>query len=86
MPIISVFFGIIIRMSYKEHEPAHFHAEHQGQSGKFDYSGQQTVGDIQSRTALRLIEEWATGNSAELMDNWAKMTAGQPLDRIAPLE
>ena len=86
MPIISVFFGIIIRMYYMEHEPAHFHAEHQGQSGKFDYSGQQTVGDIQSRTALRLIEEWATAHRAELMDNWTKMKAGQPLDRIAPLE
>jgi hypothetical protein len=27
MPIISAFFGIVIRMYYKEHEPAHFHAE-----------------------------------------------------------
>jgi uncharacterized protein DUF4160 len=31
MPIISAFFGIVIRMYYKEHEPAHFHAEHAGQ-------------------------------------------------------
>jgi hypothetical protein len=30
MPIISTFFGIVIRMFYKEHEPPHFHAEHQG--------------------------------------------------------
>ena len=36
MPIISLFFGIVIRMFYREHEPAHFHAEHQGQHGKFD--------------------------------------------------
>jgi hypothetical protein len=28
VPIISAFFGIVIRMYYKEHEPAHFHAEH----------------------------------------------------------
>jgi hypothetical protein len=28
MPIISAFFGIVIRMYYKEHEPPHFHAEH----------------------------------------------------------
>jgi hypothetical protein len=55
VPIISVFFGIIIRMYYKEHEPGHFHAEHQGQHGKFDFSGEMTIGNIQSRTALRLI-------------------------------
>jgi len=28
VPIIAVFFGIVIRMFYKEHEPEHFHAEH----------------------------------------------------------
>ena len=46
MPIISVFFGIIVRMYYKEHEPGHFHAEHQGQHGKFDFSGGMTVGNL----------------------------------------
>ena len=53
MPIISVFFGIIIWMYYKEHEPPHFHAEHQGQQGKFDFSGEMTIGNMQSLTALR---------------------------------
>ncbi len=28
MPIISVVFGIVIRMFYKEHSPPHFHAEY----------------------------------------------------------
>ncbi len=57
MPIISTFFGILIRMFYKEHEPAHFHAEYQGQQAKFNLNGEMIVGNIQSRTALRLIRE-----------------------------
>jgi len=32
VPSISVFFGIIVRMFYNDHEPPHFHAEHQGRS------------------------------------------------------
>jgi hypothetical protein len=32
VPIISTFFGIVIRMYYQEHEPAHFHAEYQAAS------------------------------------------------------
>ena len=48
MPIIAVFFGIVIRMFYKEHEPAHFHAEYQGQQAKFDFSGSVVAGQIQS--------------------------------------
>jgi hypothetical protein len=53
VPIISVFFGIVVRMFYREHEPAHFHAEHQGQQGKFNLDGEMIVGNIQSGTALR---------------------------------
>ena len=86
MPVISVFFGIIVRMYYKEHKPAHFHAEHQGQDGKFDFSGKMVVGNIQSKTALRLIREWAALHRAELDANWARTKVGEPLEKIAPLE
>ncbi len=53
MPVIAIFFGIVVRMHYKEHEPRHFHAEHQSQQGKFDFDGNQTVGNITSRTVFR---------------------------------
>lgn len=86
MPVIAVFFGIVVRMFYKEHEPAHFHAEHQGQHAKFDFSGKLLVGTIQSRTALRLIRQWAVLHRAALEANWANMKAGRPLERIPPLE
>lgn len=45
-----------------------------------------TVGNIHSLTALRLIREWATLHRREIQANWEKMKAGQPLERIAPLE
>jgi hypothetical protein len=86
MPVISIFFGIVIRMHFREPEPRHFHAEYQGQHGKFAFSGEMTVGNIQSGTALRLIREWAALHAPELEANWERMKAGQPLNRIAPLE
>ena len=72
-------------MFYKEHEPAHFHAEYQGQQAKFNLDGEMVVGNIQSRTALRLIREWASLHRRELETNWKKMKAGRPLERIEPL-
>jgi Domain of unknown function (DUF4160) len=48
MPIISAFFGIVIRMYYKEHEPAHFHAEYAGQQAKFTFEGRLIAGEIAS--------------------------------------
>ena len=86
MPIISTFFGIVIRMYYKEHAPPHFHAEYQGQQGTFDFSGQPLAGNVKSGTALRLIREWATAHRSQLEANWANMEAGRQLERIEPLE
>jgi hypothetical protein len=40
VPVISVFFGIIIRMFYGEHGVPHFHAEHQGQQATFTFDGE----------------------------------------------
>ncbi|HZD10432.1 MAG TPA: DUF4160 domain-containing protein [Candidatus Binatia bacterium] len=51
MPVISTFFGIVIRMFYHEHGIPHFHAEHQGQQATFTFDGEILAGSIQSRTA-----------------------------------
>jgi Domain of unknown function (DUF4160) len=57
MPTISVFFGIIIRMFYRDHNPPHFHAEYQGQNAIFDFDGKLLEGEIDSRTAKGLYQE-----------------------------
>jgi hypothetical protein len=43
------------------------------------------VGSIRSKTALRLIEQWAVFHRADLEADWARTKAGQALERIAPL-
>ena len=65
---------------------AHFHAEYQGQQATFTFDGKVLAGTLRSRTALRLISEWATAHQAELDANWDRLKAGAPLERIAPLE
>lgn len=86
MPVISTFFGIVIRMYFREHGIAHFHAEHQGQQGTFTFDGNPLAGQIGSRTALRLIKEWAVAHTMELADDWERAQAGRPLERIEPLQ
>jgi hypothetical protein len=86
VPIISTFFGIVIRMYYREHGIGHFHAEYQGQMATFTFDGRLLAGAIRSRTALRLIEQWATAHGDELEANWYRVRSGQELERIAPLD
>jgi hypothetical protein len=51
-------------MFYKDHEPAHFHAEYQGQNATFDFIGKMLAGNIQSKRALRLISR--VGDTAQI--------------------
>jgi len=85
MPIISAFFGIVIRMYYKEHEPAHFHAEHAGQHAKFGFSGVLIAGQIRSSKAPRTNSRVAQQHRTELEANWERMNTGRPLESIEPL-
>lgn len=85
MPVISTFFGIVIRMFYREHGVGHFHAEYQGQQATFTFDGKLLAGDL-PRTAKRLVEEWAEAHGEELAADWARARAGEPLERIEPLE
>jgi hypothetical protein len=86
VPIISTFFGIIIRMFFDDHAPPHFHAEHQGQDAVVDFDGRVIEGEITSATARKLIREWARAHRSELDANWRRAKQLRPLNNIAPLE
>jgi len=86
VPVISTFYGIVIRMFYREHGVPHFHAEYQGQQATFTFDGKVLAGALPSGTAVRLIREWAASHGSELEANWRRMAQGEPLERIAPLD
>lgn len=86
VPIISMFFGIVIKMFYREHRPPHVHVEHHGQKAVFDFKGNVIAGEINSPTATKLVKEWIALRRDDLENNWHKMEEGNSLDQIAPLE
>jgi len=86
MPEISRFFGIVIRMFFDEHNPPHVHAEYQGSKAVFDLNGNITRGEINSRTAVRLVREWIDIHSNELREDWELAQQGKEIKKIAPLD
>ena len=86
MPIISTFFGIIIRMYFRDHNPPHFDVEFQGEKETFTFVGQLRSGNISPGTARKLVRDWARRHRLELMINWKNIEEGRPLNRIKPLE
>jgi hypothetical protein len=86
MPEICRFFGIIIRMFFDDHNPPHIHAEYQGYKAVFDLKGNIIQGDIQSRTAIKLVREWIDLRNSELQEDWELARAGKELRKISPLD
>jgi Domain of unknown function (DUF4160) len=86
VPIISTFFGIIIRMFFDDHAPPHFHAEYHGQDAVVNFDGKILEGEITSPRARKLIKEWALLHRFELELNWRRAKGFKALLQIAPLE
>jgi len=85
MPYVSMFFGIIIRMFYNEHNPPHFHADYQGSVAEFDFDGELIKGNIKSNVAKKLIKEWAEIHKTELEANWKNLESGIQILKIKVL-
>jgi hypothetical protein len=70
MPVISRFYGIIIKMYFNDHLPPHFHAIYGEYNGLFDLRTLEMLeGDLPNR-AIKLIVEWAEIYKKELVEMW----------------
>ena len=85
MPEISRFYGIVIKMYYNDHAPAHFHAEYGGDELLVAIDSLAVVAGKLPPRATGLVMEWATQHQAELLQAWTQARNTQPLDRIDPL-
>ena len=72
MPILSNFYGILIKMYFQqsEHNPPHFHAIYGEFIGAIDIqTGELIEGDLPIR-ALKLVQEWLHIHRNELLNIW----------------
>lgn len=86
MPELSRFFGIIIRMFYSDHEPAHFHAIYGEYEALIEIETLLVFRGSLPRRALALVLEWAAMHRSELHDDWQRACTGQTLNEIEPLD
>ncbi len=86
MPEICRFYGIVIKLFWNDHAPAHFHAEYGEHAALVDIRTLAVIdGDLPAR-ALGLTIEWATVRRAELLALWEKAQRLEPLEKLEPLE
>ena len=86
MPELCRFYGISIRVNFRDHNPPHFHALYGEHEAVIDINhGVMVEGRLPPR-ARRLVEEWTSLHQNELMTAWNRAQRSEPLGKIAPLE
>ena len=70
MPIIARFYGILIKMYFKEHGVPHFHAIYGEFNGVFNVATLEMIeGDMPTRAA-KMVKDWAKKYNKDLMEMW----------------
>ena len=82
MPTISAFYGILIKMFFNDHAPAHFHAEYAEFKATIDIERLEVIEGHLPRRALELVEL----HKAELTEDWNLCLAKQQPKKIEPLK
>ena len=86
MPEVTRFFGIVIRMYFSDHSPAHFHAEYGEYEALVEIETLAILRGELPRRAMALVLEWAALHRQELRADWERARGGAPLESIAPLD
>jgi len=70
MPEISRFYGLVIKMFFKDHAPPHIHVLYGECVAVYNIGSQEMQeGDLPSR-AQALVGEWLAIHSPELLEIW----------------
>lgn len=88
MPIISMFYGIIIYMyalDMKQHHLPHIHVEYQGVEAVIAIpTGEAIVGALPTNK-MKLVQAWIEIHRDELIADWSIAVKGGEIFRIEPL-
>lgn len=70
MPVVARFYGIVIKMYFREHGGPHLHALYGEYNAVFDIQTLEVIeGDLPDR-AIRMVREWAGQYQADLLTMW----------------
>lgn len=86
MPILSAFFGIVIKIYHGDHPPPHIHVEYGEFEAQFDIvNGRLLAGKLPPR-AQKLVKEWLKLRKNEVIKAWKIAEKLENPPRIKPLE
>ncbi len=88
MPIISMFYGIIIRLyliDNRQHNLPHIHAKYAEFEASISIEDGEILAGKLPRKQLRLVQAWIELHYDELLADWELIISGEQPYKIVPL-
>ncbi len=88
MPVVSMFYGIIVSMYYmdnKQHHRPHIHAKYQEHEAVVSIPDGELLEGHLPPAKMRLLSAWVEIHRDELMADWELAVSGQQPYKIKPL-
>ena len=88
MPVISMFYGVIVSIYYldnKRHQRPHIHVRYQGDEAVLSIPDGDLLEGTLPPGKLRMVLAWIEIHADDLMADWELAVSGQPPFKIEPL-
>lgn len=89
MPVISMFYGVIILMYYfdnKKHRQPHIHVQYSDEEAVVSIPDGIVLEGALKSAKLKLVQAWIEIHHEELMADWRLAVNGQSVFKIDPLK
>lgn len=88
MPIISLFYGIVVSMYFldnRQHKAPHIHVRYQDAEAVYSIPQGELLSGTIPPAKGRLVQAWIEIHREDLMADWELAVSGQQLQKIEPL-
>jgi len=88
MPVISMFYGILVLMYYfdnKKHRQPHIHIQYGEEEAVVSIPDGAVLEGALRAAKLKLVHAWIEIHQEELMADWRRAVNGQSVFKIDPL-
>lgn len=89
MPTISMFYGILVLMFYRDnrqHHMPHIHVRYQNEEAVIGIPDGEMISGHLPGKQMKMVQAWIAIHNEELMVDWALAMQGDEPFRIAPLQ
>jgi hypothetical protein len=89
MPVISMYYGIIVLMYYfdnRQHHQPHIHVRYAEEEAVIAIPDGNVLEGTMRSNKMKLVQAWIEIHRDELMANWELAVNGQEVFKIEPLK